>query len=142
MAFFVKLNYFILTLIWLNVTLKDKRLMNEKRNKWNRAYYAKNKEKLRQYYRDYRKKKGYNTFRKFGLTSEFYEKMVEKQNGRCAICSINVPENGERLAIDHSHDNGKIRGLLCRQCNLLLGCAKDSIEILENAIIYIKTYSS
>lgn len=115
--------------------------MNDNRNKWNRTYYSKNKEKLRKYYREYRKKNGYDTFKKFGLTSEAYEKMINDQNGCCAICSININENGERLAIDHSHVDGKIRGLLCRKCNLLLGCAEDSIENLLNAIKYFKQYS-
>lgn len=115
--------------------------MNIDRNKWNRTYYAKNKEKLQKYYREYRKKNGYDTFKKFGLTSEVYEKMVSNQEGRCAICLMNIEGNGERLSIDHSHKDGKIRGLLCRKCNLLLGCAKDSVEILENSIEYLKKWS-
>lgn len=115
--------------------------MSQDRNKYNRTYYAKNKEKLRKYFRDYRRNKGYSSFRKFGLTSEVYEGMVNEQDGKCAICSKSIEENGERLAVDHSHNTGTIRGLLCRKCNLLLGLAGDSIEILENAVIYLKESS-
>lgn len=64
--------------------------------------------------------------RDFGITLRQYDEMFENQNGVCAVCSnISVNERGYRLAVDHDHETGKIRGLLCNQCNLKLG-------ILEN----------
>jgi len=56
---------------------------------------------------------------KFNLTLEEYERMFEEQKGVCAICS-NPPKNN-RLHVDHDHDTGKIRGLLCAPCNSFLG---------------------
>lgn len=55
--------------------------------------------------------------RTYGLTLKQYDKMVEDQDGVCAICG-SVNENGHRLAVDHNHKTGKVRGLLCRKCNL------------------------
>jgi Recombination endonuclease VII len=86
--------------------------------------------------------KGYALKRYFGLSWEQYEALLSSQGGKCAVCG-----NGEtliingkelRLAVDHCHTTGKVRGLLCSKCNQLLGCAKESIEILERAIEYLK----
>lgn len=78
-----------------------------------------------------------------GLNSiECYEKLLEEQNGSCAICrkQNTTTRNGKikRYAIDHCHKTGDVRGLLCQFCNALLGYSKDSVEILESAISYIK----
>lgn len=58
--------------------------------------------------------------RKFNLTVEAYNKMVSAQNGVCAICRSGTP-NGQRLSVDHCHQTGIVRGLLCQPCNLALG---------------------
>lgn len=57
------------------------------------------------------------------------------QNNQCKICGI-IPEN--RLFVDHCHISGKIRGLLCRDCNIGLGYFRDSEENLAKAIVYLK----
>jgi hypothetical protein len=64
----------------------------------------------------------------YGLTPVEYDKMVEEQNGKCAICGKdrNVTSDKRRLAVDHDHETGQVRGLLCTICNTRLG-------ILENA---------
>ncbi len=67
-----------------------------------------------------------------------YERMYEEQNGLCAIC--NGEEScyrNQHLAIDHNHETGKIRALLCSTCNRALGLFKDSIEVLESAKNYL-----
>ena len=74
-------------------------------------------------------------FSKYGLTKEDYVFMMEKQNNRCAICG----EEPERPIIDHCHQTGKIRGVLCNRCNSILGFAEDRISVLEKAIQYLKT---
>lgn len=67
---------------------------------------------------------------KFNLTLEEYDKMFEAQNGVCAICGL--PEIARRLAVDHDHKTGKIRGLLCANCNISLGWyEKNKIEVEE-----------
>jgi hypothetical protein len=78
----------------------------------------------------------------YGMNEDDYQKILKVQNHVCAICK--KPEKTTRntkvkkLAIDHCHAKNKIRGLLCQFCNSLIGYANDSIEILENAISYLK----
>lgn len=86
------------------------------------------------------------TIRKHGITYENYLAILEGQNGTCAICNQKEKSYRSRLCIDHDHsccpgENscGKcIRGLLCSNCNMSLGNAQDSIEILQNMINYLQ----
>ena len=73
----------------------------------------------------------------YGITPEDYSKMQTAQNNCCAICS--GPPVGRRgvLFVDHDHGTNKIRGLLCHNCNCLIGLAKDSSVILKSAIHYL-----
>lgn len=72
----------------------------------------------------------------YGLSVEQYEAMYRAQNGVCAICSgVNV--NGRRLAVDHCHKTGAIRGLLCSNCNFAIGLTKDNPDVLAKAISYL-----
>lgn len=79
--------------------------------------------------------------RSYGLTVDQWEAMVVAQGGKCAICG-HTP-NGDRgkkdsrLHVDHCHTTGKVRGLLCHQCNLLLGFAAEDPETLRNAADYL-----
>ena len=75
--------------------------------------------------------------RKYGITPEEYTAMFLSQNGVCAICGT-PPEAHKKLAIDHNHITGKVRGLLCYKCNVMLGSANDSIVILNASIDYLK----
>ena len=70
------------------------------------------------------------------LKKEYTNKLLIKQNNCCAICSKDFKE--ERICLDHNHNNGKVRGLLCVSCNFMLIHTHDNIEILNNAIIYIQ----
>ena len=82
--------------------------------------------------------------RRYGVSFDQYAAMLESQNGVCAICGQSDCEvdnrNGKfrRLAIDHCHDSGKVRGLLCSKCNKALGGFRDSVYLLEAAIAYLK----
>ncbi len=58
---------------------------------------------------------------RYRLVSADYYALFELQRGRCAICGVHQDEMGERLAVDHDHATGKVRGLLCRPCNKSLG---------------------
>lgn len=76
--------------------------------------------------------------RAYGLDFKDYERMLETQNGVCAICSSPPPNNRKtRLAIDHCHKTGKVRGLLCDKCNRSIGLLKDDVNILAKAIEYL-----
>ena len=99
----------------------------------------------REEYRKYRKwsKLKYQ----YGLSKEQYETMVKDQDGKCAICKKEEKEkDGQRgtalnLSVDHCHKTGKVRGLLCRQCNIGIGRLQESIEVLQSAIDYLKSHS-
>jgi hypothetical protein len=81
------------------------------------------------------------------ISKEIYFDLMEIQKGLCAICnkaeevSISVKNNNKkRLAIDHCHKTGAIRGLLCHKCNVSLGAFQDSILILQSAVDYLKKH--
>ena len=76
-------------------------------------------------------------FKDFGITLKDYDKILEKQDNGCKICGIKIPGGQGRFHIDHDHVTGKIRGLLCSNCNLALGNAKDDIKILAAMIQYL-----
>lgn len=74
---------------------------------------------------------------KFGLSKEQYLTLLAKQDGRCAICSTDSPLGWGVFVVDHCHSSGKVRGLLCSNCNTGLGLFKDSVEALTKAITYL-----
>jgi len=69
------------------------------------------------------------------MTIEEYTKLLRDQNGVCAIC-LSSPKH-RALDVDHSHQTGNIRGLLCSVCNLAIGYFKDSPALLFRAIGYL-----
>lgn len=115
---------------------------------WNKNKYIKNKESIKQRSKDWYKNnpdivKNTKLKRSFGITLDQYNEMLKKQNGLCGICFLEERKTDARsgktlmLSVDHSHINGSIRGLLCSNCNLMLGRIKDDIQILKNAIKYL-----
>lgn len=75
----------------------------------------------------------------YGLSEEAFNEMVERSNNLCSICGTEFTKTGKgRMAIDHDHATGKVRGLICHNCNIGLGHFKDSIDALERAIEYLK----
>jgi len=72
---------------------------------------------------------------KYGISRDQYLKMVTDQNNKCLICKRDL--NGIKSCIDHSHENGKVRGILCNNCNNGIGFFNDNIEHLKTAIKYI-----
>ena len=82
-----------------------------------------------------RDRRPYHMKRAYGIETGKYEEMFAKQNGLCAICK---QKSGEKyLSIDHNHETGEIRGLLCKKCNMGLGMFRDSVLILTEAIKYL-----
>lgn len=99
------------------------------------------KEQMRRYQREYKErnldrvKKNQKTHQlrvKYGLTYEEYENMLKEQEGRCAICN-----EVAALHVDHCHETGKVRKLLCISCNGGLGMFKDNKVSLSRAIEYL-----
>jgi hypothetical protein len=130
---------------------KAKRL--EKTKEWKKsnpdkvkAYYKNNKihvnKKTKEWYEsNIDKVKDLNLKRRFGITLEEYDKLLVKQNNSCAICKRNQTEFKIKLAVDHNHKTGEIRGLLCNNCNNGLGRFKDNKVLLSEAIKYLEQCS-
>lgn len=116
-----------------------------------KEYYDAHKEEISKQHKEY-----YSThkaeFRKkrvtylFGIDDTEYSNMVEKQNNLCAVCGNPETQtrNGviKRLAIDHNHVTGKVRKLLCNNCNISIGYAKESPEILRKMIEYLEEFEN
>lgn len=77
-------------------------------------------------------------YKKYGLTKKKYQEIESNQKYKCFICQTMFPPS--KLQIDHCHETGIARGLLCRNCNLGLGLFKDNKKILGRAIFYLNTY--
>jgi hypothetical protein len=103
-----------------------------RRKKRQKEYYIKNKSTIKKNTRDYILK------RKFDISEDDYTKMLVDQNYCCSICGRNELEFSRRLAVDHCHNTGKVRGLLCFNCNNGLGRFKDSTRLLNEAIKYLE----
>lgn len=78
-----------------------------------------------------------NLKRKYGITLEEYNEMFDKQGGLCMICERHQSELGATMHVDHCHTSGKVRGLLCNNCNIGIGALQDSPRVLESALYYI-----
>jgi epoxyqueuosine reductase QueG len=70
------------------------------------------------------------------ITIDYYDELLKKQNGVCAIC-LKACNKNKRLSVDHDHKTGKVRGLLCNKCNRALGMFKDDPKLLRSAARYI-----
>lgn len=84
--------------------------------------------------------KAYQRKLKYNITQNDYESMLINQDYSCAICGIHREDLNKDLAVDHCHSTGKIRDLLCHNCNAGIGFFKESLFKLESAIKYIKKH--
>jgi hypothetical protein len=119
----------------------------ERTRAYNRAYHAAHKDEInalrrRRWVEDPRRKeqqrRSYRpqNWRKYyyGMSQEDYDRLVARQGGACAICG---KRPAKALCVDHCHATGKIRGLLCRKCNLGIGHLDDSPSVMRAAIAYL-----
>jgi hypothetical protein len=82
--------------------------------------------------------KWYRILKMYGITEGQYDEMLKAQNFGCAICqSIGPGRNDGHFAIDHDHETGIVRGLLCQKCNCGIGFFDDDINRMERAIAYM-----
>ena len=116
-------------------------------NAYMRRWNSDNRDNVRQRNREYKIRCSDNYQNSklkhlFGITLDQYMQMLVDQDFVCKICSR--PERAKlhgkikNLAVDHCHDTGKVRGLLCAQCNTVLGTVEDNIERLYSMIQYLK----
>lgn len=80
------------------------------------------------------KRRDYYLRSTYKINLEIYKQMEDATNGACYICNKKT-----KLVVDHDHSDGKVRGLLCHNCNVMLGHAKDNINVLLKAVDYLKT---
>jgi len=73
--------------------------------------------------------------RKYNISNEIYQKLLNKQEGLCAICRGN--NNGKILVVDHDHSSGKARGLLCTKCNVIVGILEVDKFATTKALDYL-----
>ena len=80
--------------------------------------------------------------RAYGITLADYERIYEAQRGLCRICrkpeTVKLRRKGQDLCVDHCHETGRIRGLLCRRCNRVLGLCKDDPKVFRAMIRYLR----
>lgn len=86
-----------------------------------------------------RRERAGHLMRKFGMTLDEYDVMLDAQNGGCAICT-RAPEETS-LHVDHDHSTGRIRALLCFQCNNALADFREDPDLLRNAVTYLITHT-
>lgn len=96
-------------------------------NSWSKSYAHKNPERIRAAQRKHR----------YGMPPSEFNQLFTAQSGRCAICG-----SPSALDVDHCHRSGKIRGLLCRQCNQAIGLFRESTKLLESAKRYLNKFST
>jgi len=108
-----------------------------------RYYENKNNPKHQKRLKDYNRKQH---LAKYGITLEGYIKLLQEQDFKCAICRIEKDlqkPNGKgtcsaSLCVDHNHKTGKIRGLLCSNCNFALGLLKEDVNIAKTLVKYLE----
>lgn len=105
-------------------TEKAYRLSREGKNAQNK-WRNKNTDRTREYALQYN----------YGLSLEAYDKLLEAQQGLCAICRHSCPSGP--LCVDHDHSTGAIRGLLCRKCNVGIGQLNDDPALVQAALDYL-----
>lgn len=112
---------------------KEYRKMNKPEAKiYKRKWYVDNRVEIRSKSRE----------KKYGITREQFDKILLEQNGVCRIClKAETMKNGHNtimsLAVDHNHETGKVRGLLCINCNQGIGKFKDNPVLLQRALEYL-----
>jgi hypothetical protein len=84
--------------------------------------------------------KNYKLLAKFGISYEEYKAMLAEQAGVCAICCN--PPNFNSLQVDHCHNTGNVRSLLCFHCNTALGHIKDDVSIAERMLEYLRKHAT
>jgi len=83
-----------------------------------------------------------NKLKKYGMSVQEYGDMLKSQGGSCAICKRRETKRSKgticKLVVEHHHGNGRIRGLLCNNCNVTLGLVRDDVNVLHEMIQYLR----
>lgn len=119
----------------------------ERLKAYGKAHYLKNRDSRLKYANEYRRAKPEvkrkSVLSKYGITPEEYERLFLAQGGVCAVCfeKETAKRNGvvRRLAVDHDHTTGKVRGLLCSWCNLAIGYLRDDALRAHSVMVYLES---
>lgn len=122
----------------------------EKRKQYIKKHYQKNREGYLKMASERRMRLGYDEYmrpiqrtshlkRRYGITDAEYMQLLEKQNYRCAVCGTANPSSGKNnyFDVDHDHNTGIVRGLLCRNCNVTLGVLEKKHDLLVLLQAYV-----
>lgn len=82
----------------------------------------------------------YQLRKKYGIGPDDYSRMLEEQGGCCAICGKHHSDLSKRMAVDHNHATGEVRGLLCADCNTGIGKLNDDPAVLRRACEYLEEH--
>lgn len=85
-----------------------------------------------------RREREYRLQRKYGIGVDEFDALLAAQDGRCAICGTDAP-NGQGWQVDHDHESGAVRGILCFGCNVSIGHLNDNPALLRAAAAYIES---
>jgi Recombination endonuclease VII len=111
---------------------KNREKVRQNIDAWRRANMAKsNAYRMKEYYK-----------RKYGLTREGKQELLESQGNCCAACGSNSPNHKQGWVVDHCHKSNRVRGILCQPCNLTLGKVKDSPDHLRKLADYLEKHSA
>ena len=122
----------------------------EKRLVWSGKWRESHKDKYREYVSRWRSENPERSQeieekatlkKRYGVTPEDYDRMLEERGGCCEICGRSGANCKRSLCIDHDHLTGNLRGLLCAKCNLGIGYFSDNTTLLENAKVYLTKYA-
>tara|TARA_B110000977_G_scaffold15929_1_gene19447 strand:+ start:156 stop:485 length:330 start_codon:yes stop_codon:yes gene_type:complete len=105
------------------------------KKQYKKEYDLKNKDKIKQSWRKYSLRVRYN------ITTEQYDTILKQQNNCCDVCGEHESKFKNSLCVDHNHSTGKIRGLLCNNCNSAFGKLKENTNIMYNLINYANKYN-
>lgn len=103
-------------------------------------FYHRHQKRLKQERKenyDKLQKKAYHLKSMYGLSMDDYNALLEKQMNTCAICSTHFTELKKGLFVDHCHDTGKVRGLLCSACNSAIGLLKENRYLFLTCVEYL-----
>lgn len=126
----------------LGVAVYCKRCMSERHDKWRRANLKKAAEdQKRRRHADPERFREYERKAAYGLQPGEYARILAEQDGKCAICRRASNNGRGHFHVDHCHDGGQVRGLLCHGCNVSLGHFQHNTAVLEAAISYLNRTS-
>ncbi len=124
--------------------LSDDEERKRKNRERQQAWRAKNRPKVNASRRaayastnEWERRRTYYFQKKYGITEEERDQLLASQGGVCAICKTDDPKSKLGWVIDHCHTSGRVRGVLCHRCNVMLGMSCDSSSTLANAIKYL-----